>query len=558
MCTIILTFYLNIQRKESLIDVTTAGTGRESLPKQSTLSLKCIEAIDRMLENESTPIVLRRAFLQSEIVRKELLHWPYYRDVLCDINRLYSSRICRDSAPTPNDTMQVPHMKVTRSLWSNKVPTPTRTVRLNMTTNSISHSCYPLGEYSVILETVGREIFHFIARNRFVYWDFVKSLRNLYHRGASKRVTKAECVLYRQLHYVGGCDGDQGTRDGEYFRGKLTVVVNGSGREEYNCHVDPKTMRVVALHVDSNLEVFHVPVNDNIAFIHLGSEYEEYKPYDFVLKVISGKLPRDIIKISSNPEMVPSSTNSSDTWYPGKNVKRLIKGTSSLIVDASTTVAKTVISTVASDSVKSKIVVNFPSIMNFVSQALDGRNPYWNMNCCHRASLTDLKPCADYRNHDEYQEEVIGFHAHLLSETTDSTVLVLGSQFFRYSEFFPEKSIESLSDESSISEGGISAAVEKSYTLNSDISLVVKIVRGEDLLSPDSRHLSMQNILTSTTDTILSGVDVVNSVVSHSNGLEKSVSRKYTKDISTNRSPRVKVSFATFEKQVPALYNSFR
>ena len=453
-----------------------------------------------MLENESTPFVLRRAFLQSDILRKELLHWPYYRDVLCDINRLYSSRICRDSAPTPSDTMQVPHMKVTRSLWSNKVPTPTRTVRLNMKTNSISHSCYPLGEYSVILETVGREIFHFIARNRFVYWDFVKSLRNLYHRGASKRVTKAECVLYRQLHYAGGCDGDQGTRDGEYFRGKLTVVVHGSGREEYNCHVDPKTMRIVALHVDSNLEVFHVPVNDNIAFIHLGSEYEEYKPYDFVLKVISGKLPRDIIKITSGCEKIVPRTF---------------------------------------------VAINFTQQEYFATQPLRGYNPYWAETCHHRVRMSDLDPSLN-KGH-AYRNEAIGFHAHMLSVTAEKTVVVLGSQFIRYSDIYHPESVDTKCDATSIPEGCIpSVKFDKSFQLDSNLSLLIRIVHGENLVRPKlKRQLLVESMLLDTADSMLSGVDIINAVVSQVNDGRASYGAENHANTMMKRKTCVSLSFAS-------------
>ena len=578
----------NCQRKDTLIDVEASGreSGEGNMESSSPLSQlpdNTVEVIQGLLEETNTPKIFHQAFFQSNIVRSEVLHWSYYRDLLYDLNHLFTSKTLRDSASAARDAddfSKLLHMKIKRNLWDHSTPRPTHSVRIHLKTNSVAPSCYPPNGYSVVLET-SAETFTFLALNRFLYWDFIKSLRRMYFIGVS-RFTQASSLL-RRLHFLSEDeDKDESWQGVVHFSSKLKVLALNKS-QVYLCRLHPVLLRLVMLDVETNTEVFHISL-DTIEYMHLGLEFEEYKPYDLKLNITSGKLPRKVVPVAgrdpsgSNTVAPSSSSDSSGKWYPGKNVARAIRGTGSLVknsvADVShsvTSAASTVLSAIAPKSIQTKIMVNFPNTCEFETHLLEGHGPYWDETCHHRLHLSDISSTPSggrgvgdkSHGHAEDEDVAVGVHVHLMTEEgVDQSPLVLGSRFIRYSELIPSSAVEGVSETTTSCQGGkASDDMEQSYLIDSSISFHIRVVRGEDLLPPESSVLSMETILTTTTDSFLTGVDMMTSAVVLSQGNEntdKLKSAKYSKELLTNRKPCVVASFAKSDRTIPAEYAAYR
>jgi hypothetical protein len=574
-----------LQRKDTLIDVNADLDGTVSLSPESQLSNITVESIQDMLKEANTPMILQRAFFTSEIVRSELLHWSYYRDLLYDVNHLFSSKISQDSAVQStaiDDISHLLHMKIKRKLWTNETPVPTKSVRIHLKTNAIAPSCYPPNGHSVVLETTAEQTFTFIAENRFAYWDFIKSLRRLYFMGISRHNKCGAVSPLHRLHYISEDGGDEGWQNSVNFSGKMKVIVRNKS-QKCLCRLQPSLMKLVVLNIDTNIEVFHIPL-DTLKYMHLGLEFEEYKPYDLKLNITSGKLPRNVLDLSGHTDDESSSssspsTDSSGKWYPGKKVGKLLKSTRSVVLnsvqDASNSVnsvANSVMSTLAPKTIRTKIVVNFPNTCEFETHLLEGRGPYWDEDCHHRLQLSDLSSIAEQEckssssgsgsgSTSSSDDLAVGMHMHLLTEGADKSQVVLGSKFVRYAELIPRSAAEEFSESSFSNQGGKpTEESSQSFLLDSTMSLHIRVVRGEGLLPPERSVMSVENVLATTADSLLTGVDVVTNaiVLSHGKTVGKSESFKISKELLTDRKPAVVVSFARSDRTLREDYAAYR
>ena len=456
----------------------------------------------------NTPTVLQRAFLQSDILRSNSFHWSYYRDVVNDINSLFSSKI-RGSVKL--FTKPLDQIKVTRNLGAEVVSSATTPMRIHLQTNSSSLSHYQLRDHSVALECVGGDVYTFTAFNRFICWDFIKSLRRLYYYSVASKADKCQkTLLLHQLHYSSDSGDDEECQGGINFSRRLKVVTRHESGV-YLCRLQPSSMRLSMININSNMEAFYIPLDDNLKFLHISSEHEEYRPYDIKLNIISADLPRDTVKIASH--LHGATTDDANKHGIG----HFLKDTSALIAETSTAVASSIISVIIPSSPVTKIVVNFPNASHFETHDIEGFSPFWDDTCHVRVRLPQLYPCSNTEGNDQDTEEAIGIIMHLLFVALDNSVSVLGSRLIPFSDLIQQDSMESLSENSSSTVGGLSSTpLQTKFDLNSDIKLHVRVLRGENLLPPENTTLT------------------------------------------TNRKPRVKVSFATKERQILNEYMSYR
>jgi hypothetical protein len=344
------------------------------------------------------------------------------------------------------------------------------------------------------------------------------------------------------------------------------------------------------LNVDTNIEEFHIPL-ETIEFLHLSYEFEVYKPYDLKLNVTSGKFSRNIMDPTGRCEEVAVSSKEDeveekDRWFPGKTIVKVVKGTGSIVrnsvVDASNSVnsvANSVMSVMGVKAIQTKVIINFPNTREFETKTLEGRGPYWDETCHHRLELSDIMKSSTVAGFAEGESKAghtqsptqcetpwdpaVGIHMHLVGEGADRAQVVLGSQFVRYSELVPTTTIDMVLETSQAAQGGhASEELDQSFILDSDLSLHIRIVRGEGLIPPEKGVMSVEKILTDTTDTFMEGVNVMTNVVMLSQGLDTNkkgdTSFKVGKALLTNRKPCVVASFAKSDRSVPAEYTSFR
>jgi hypothetical protein len=562
-------FFFLAQRKDTLINVEQdLEGGLVAISTDSRLPQVTVELIQDMLTDLSTPSALQRSFFQSEIVRSELLHWSYYRDVLLDLNHMFSTKINpnMDSLAVSQENNILSHlnMAIKRPMWPKTGPRPTHSIRICLDTNVCSASCFPPSGFSVVLETALGDIYTFIAVNRFIYWNFIKSLKRLFF--LTSRPTEVGSIsMLRRLHYVSEEDCEKGWQETVNFSGNLQVIVLNK-TQTCLCTINPILKRLIMLNVETNIEVFNIPL-ESVEYMHLGAEYEEYKPYDFKLNIISGKFSRNIEdlcnRVESSEVPVAESSDAGGKWYPGKALAKVVKGTGSIVknsvVEASSSVNAVANSVIAvairPKAFQTKIVVNFPSSCEYETRWLEGRGPYWDETCQHRVSIADI--LANEPKEIEKKDTAVGIIVHLLGESADKAKTVMGSRFIRYSELVPPHAIGEVDETTFTSRGGnVSQEVFKSFPLDTDISLNVHIIRGECLLPPERSLMSMETILTSTTDHLLDGMNVVTNAVMLTNGerISEANAEKSAHGLLTNRKPYVIASFAGSDRSLQENY----